>query len=138
MAARRRNIFIASLAGAAIFAAAALGAAKPLTPQPGETVRSATLRGVTMKRYRYLHSLDVVVRLTANVQRPLVRVRLLRGRKIVWKASERAYGSMSEVVLSSFTWQRPRRLKQGTRLKLVASISSGGVGRGLVRVVRAP
>lgn len=226
VAAHRRSIFSAALVGAAIFAGTALAAAKPLTPQPGETVRSAhpdftwalptneqseaisianepdvtpegkfydenfvdgdllptdvrewapstplwagqywwnvwstdrntfasyysapaeftipvamTLRGVTTKRYLFLHSLDVVVRLTANVQRPLVRVRLLRGRKLVWKATEKAYGSMSEVVSSSFTWQRPRRIKQGTRLKLIASISSGGDTQTRSLVVRAP
>ena len=71
-----------------------------------------TLRGVTTKRYLFVHALDVVVRLTANVQRPLVRVRLLRGQRIIWKASEKAYGSMSEVVSSSSTWYRPRRMRE--------------------------
>jgi hypothetical protein len=99
---------------------------------------SLRLRGIKAKRYLFLHSLDVDVRWTANVQRPLVRVHLLRGHKVVWKAGERDFGSIGSVGSTSFTWYRPRRIKQGARLKLVASISSGGVSRTRTVVVRAP
>jgi hypothetical protein len=36
------------------------------------------------------------------------------------------------------SWKRPTRLKRGARLKLLASISSGGVKRARAFVVRAP
>jgi hypothetical protein len=97
-----------------------------------------TLRGVTTKRVQSRHSLSVVVRLTANVKRPLVRVRLIRGKSVVWRAAKRPDGSMFEVVKSSFRWQRPRGIRQGTRLTLVASISSGGIKRSFMRLARAP
>lgn len=99
---------------------------------------SLRLGGVKITRYRFLHALDVDVRWTANVRRPLVRVRLLRGRKIVWKASERDFGSIGSVGTTNFTWTRPKRIRQGTRLKLIASVSANGLARTHTVVVRAP
>jgi hypothetical protein len=96
-----------------------------------------SLRGVGTRRYPSLHSMEVHVRWRANVQRPLVRVRALRGRKIVWKASRKEYNAIGSPGSTSFSW-RPRRIEPGTRLKLVASISSGRVRRARALVVRAP
>jgi hypothetical protein len=99
---------------------------------------SLRLAGVKTTRYPSLHALDLDVRWTANVQRPLVRLRLLRGRKIVWKASKAAYNTIGVPGSTRFSWKRPSRLKRATRLKLIASISSGGVKRTRAFVVRAP
>jgi hypothetical protein len=226
VAVQRRNIFIASLVGAAIFAAATLAAATPVTPPPGATVATAhpdftwtlppneqseaifiankpdvtpegkfydenfvdgdlvagdvrewspssplyaghywwnvwstdrdtlarfysataeftipvalRLYGVTAKRLSFSRRrLWVDVRASANVKRPLVRVRLLHGRRIVWKAAKKAYGNIIPGAID-FYWYPQRRVKQGTRLKLIASISSGGVTRTRSLVVRAP
>jgi len=99
---------------------------------------SLSLVGVKRKRYSSVHALDLDVRWTANVQRPLVRLRLMRGRKIVWKASTTAYNTIGVPGSTRFTWKRPTRLKPGTRLKLFASVSSSGVRRARTFVVRAP
>ena len=99
---------------------------------------SLTLNGVTSKRYVAVHALDLDVRWTANVPQLLVRLRLLRGRKIVWKASKTAYNTIGVPGSTRFSWKRPTGLKRGTRLKLLASISSGGLGRARAFVVRAP
>jgi hypothetical protein len=99
---------------------------------------SLGLIDVKTKRYLPLHVLDLKVRWTANVQRPLVRLRLLRGPKIVWKASKTAYNTIGVPGSTRFSWKRSLRLKRGTRLKLVASISSSGVKRTRTFVVRAP
>ena len=99
---------------------------------------SLRLVGIKTKRYLPQHALDIDVRWAANVQRPLVRLRLLRGRKIVWKASKTAYNTIGVPGSARFSWKRPLRLKRGTRLKLLASISSSGVKRVRTLVVRAP
>jgi hypothetical protein len=99
---------------------------------------SLELVGVKTKRYPSVHALDLDLRWKANVQRPLVRLRLLRGRKVVWKASTTAYNTIGVTGSTRFTWKRPSRLKRGTRLKLLASISSSGVKRARTFVVRAP
>ncbi|HSC51070.1 MAG TPA: hypothetical protein VLD16_12475 [Gaiellaceae bacterium] len=97
-----------------------------------------TLVGVTTKRYTSVHALDLDVRFRANVPRPLVRLRLLRGRKIVWKASTTAENAIGVLGSARFSWKRPSQLQRGTRLKLLASISSRGLNRARMFVVRAP
>jgi hypothetical protein len=99
-----------------------------------------TLRlvAVTAKRYIYMHSLDVEVRWTANVQRPLIRVRLVQGRKIIWKAGETDITLIGSPGSTIFRWGRPRRIKQGTRLTLQVSLLASGAKTTRVLVVRAP
>jgi hypothetical protein len=74
---------------------------------------------------------------SANVKRPLLRARLLHGRRIVWLAAHRVYGDIIPGAYD-FYWYPQRRVKQGTRLRLIVSISSGGVVRTRSLVVRAP
>ena len=99
---------------------------------------SLTLNGVTSKRYPSVHALDLDVRWTANVPQLLVRLRLLRGRTTLWKASKTAYNTIGVRGSTRFSWKRPTELKRGTRLKLLASISSIGAKRARAFVVRAP
>ena len=99
-----------------------------------------TLRlvAVTAKRYIHMHSLDAEVRWTANVQRPLIRVRLAQGRKIIWKASEREITLIGSPGSTIFRWGRPKRIKQGTRLTLQVSLLASGANATRALVVRAP
>jgi hypothetical protein len=228
VARHRRNIFIASLLGAAMFAGATLAAAMPLTPPPGATVATAhphftwtlppneqseaifiaskpdvtpdgkfhdenfvnganlgadvrewspppsrplyaghywwnvsstsrdalarhysapadftipvalRLYGVTAKRFSLpRRRLWVSGIASANVKRPLVRVRLLHGRRIVWKSAHRVSGNIIPGAFD-FYWYPHRSVRQGTRLRLIATISSGGVMRTRSLVVGAP
>jgi hypothetical protein len=99
---------------------------------------SLRLVGVATTRYPAVHALDLDVHWTANVQRPLVRLRILRGQKTIWKASTTAYNTIGVLGSTRFTWKRPAGLKRGTRLTAVASISSGGVKRARRLGLRAP
>jgi hypothetical protein len=228
VAAHRRNVFIASLVGAAIFAAATLAAATPVTPPPGATVATAhphftwtlppneqseaiviaakpdvTPEGkfydrnfvdganvgadvrewsprpsrplyaghywwnvsstdrqtlarhysvpadftipVTLRLYRLIprrfslprRRLWVDVIASANVKRALLRARLLLGRRIVWKSAHRVDGNVIPGAYD-FYWYPRRAVKQGTRLRLIVSISSGAVVRTRTRLVHAP
>jgi hypothetical protein len=226
VAANRRTIFIGSIVGAGIAAAAAFAAATPLTPRPGATVTTAhpdfrwrlplneesvaifiadkpdvTAEGkfydqnfvdgadvlpgvgewsparplyageywwnvlstdpstharlysppaeftipvalrmnrITAKRFSFPRRrlwIDVIG--SANVERPLLRARLLNGRRIVWEAAHRVFGNVIPGAYD-FYWYPQRRVKQGTRLTLIVSISSGGVVRTRSLVARAP
>jgi hypothetical protein len=224
--ANRRTIFIASLVGAGIAAAAAIAVATPLTPRPGATVTTAhpdftwrlplnedsvaifiadkpdvtaegkfydqnfvdgadvlaavgewsparplyageywwnvlstdpstrarfysppaeftipvalRLNRITAKRFSFpRRRLWIEVIGSANVKRPLLRARLLNGRRIVWKAAHRVYGNIIPGAYG-FYWYPQRRVKHGTRLSLIVSISSGAVVRTRSLVVRAP
>jgi len=99
---------------------------------------SLGLLGLKTKRYLSVHALEFDVSWTANVQRPLVHLRLLWGRKTVWKSSKMAYNTIGVPGSTRFSLKRPAGLKRGTRLTLVASISSGDVERARRFVVRAP
>ena len=96
------------------------------------------LYGVSAKRFSLpRRRLWVDIRASANVERPLVRVRLLHGRRVVWKAAKQAYGNIIPGSIDFF-WFPPRQVKKGTSLRLVATISSGGVARTRSILVRAP
>ena len=228
MTAHRRGIFIASPVGGAIFAAATLAAATPVTPPPGATVKTAhpdftwtlpsneqseaiviadkpdvtpegklhvenfvnganvgpdvrewspppsrplyaghywwnlastdrdtlarhysapadftipvalRLYKVTAKRFSFpRRRLWVDVAASANVKRPLLRARLLHGRKIVWRSAHRVYGNIIPGAYG-FYWYPQRPVKQGTRLRLIVSISSRRVASTRSILVRAP
>jgi hypothetical protein len=93
---------------------------------------------ITAKRFSFPRRrlwVDVIV--SANVKRPLVRVRLLHGRRIFWKAAHKVSGNIIPGAFD-FYWYPQRPVKQGTRLRLIASISSRGVMRTRSILVRAP
>ena len=93
---------------------------------------------ITAKRFSFpRRRLWIEVIGSANVKRPLLRARLLNGRRIVWKAAHRVYGNIIPGAYG-FYWYPQRRVKHGTRLSLIVSISSGAVVRTRSLVVRAP
>lgn len=93
---------------------------------------------VTARRFSSLRRrLWVEVIASANVKRPLLRARLLHGRRIVWTAAHRVDGNIIPGAYG-FYWFPQRAVKQGTRLRLIVSISSGRVTRTRSLAVRAP
>jgi hypothetical protein len=108
------------------------------TPAPFTIRPLATLLPLRTHRDLSLHWLDVNVRWRANVRTLTVKARLLRHGKVVWKRTENADNVVGSTGSTTFTWQRPRRLKQGTRLTLRVSLVAKGVTRNRALVVRAP
>ena len=99
---------------------------------------SLRLVGVRPKRYPSVHAMTIDVRWTANVARLLIRVRLVRGRRIVWKSSQTVSSSVGVPGATRFSWKRPSGIGPATRLTLVASVSTRLVKRTRTLVVRAP
>ena len=84
---------------------------------------AATLVSIRTHRYLSLHWFDVTVRWKSNVH----TVRTKVGTNIIgytWS--------------TSFTWHRPRGIRQGTPLTLYASVIVGGVKKTRAVIVRAP
>jgi hypothetical protein len=107
---------------------------------PAEFTIPVALRlyGVRARRFSVpRRRLWVDVRASANVRRPLVRLRLVHDRRIVWKTARRADGNIIPGAFD-FYWYPGRGVKPGTRLRLTATISSGGVARSRSILVRAP
>lgn len=101
---------------------------------------SLSLRSVKIHRYLSLHWLDFNVRWRANVHGLTVKVRLLRHGRIIWARTESETTLIGSAGSASFTWYRPRRMKQGTVLTLRAGIVARGTtaAAGLFFKVRAP
>jgi len=107
---------------------------------PSEFTIPVALRlyGVAAKRFSSpRRRLWVVVRASANVKHPLFRLRLGKGGRVVWNVPRTADGSIRPGA-HNFYWYPGPRVKQGTRLNLTVSISSGGVTRTRSIAVRAP
>jgi hypothetical protein len=79
---------------------------------------SIALRSVSTHRYLFIHSLDLSVRWTANVNALTVKARLLRLGRIVWSRAESETNLIGSAGSTTLTWNRSRRIKQGTRLTL--------------------
>jgi len=97
-----------------------------------------TLLPVKTHRYLTLHWLDVTVRLNANVHVLTAKVRLLRHRKPLWARSESEDNLIGSPGSTTFTWYRPKRIKEGTRLTLEVSLLATGAKKKRAVVVRAP
>lgn len=108
------------------------------TPSGFTVAPSLTLLPASTRRYLNLHWLDVTVRWTANVHTLTAKVRLLRRGKTVWSRSEGEDNLVGSPGSTSFTWYRPRRIRQGTRLTLRVSVLSGSAKKTRSLVVRAP
>jgi hypothetical protein len=89
-------------------------------------------------RSTFLHLLAVRVGWTANVRALRVRVRVRRGRKIVWQNTQPQVNKIGFPYSTSFGWYPPRRIKPGTRLKLQVSLLAQGVTKSRLLAVRAP
>jgi hypothetical protein len=97
-----------------------------------------TLLPVKTHRYLNLHWLDVSVRWRANVHGLTAKVRLLRRGRTLWARSESEDNLIGSPGSTTFTWYRPRRIKQGTRLTLRVSLLASGAKKTRAFVVRAP
>jgi hypothetical protein len=99
---------------------------------------SLNLFPVRTVRSTFLHLLAVRARWTANTHALTVRAKVLKGRRVVWQQTQPQVNKIGFPYSTSFAWYRPRRMKQGTRLRLEVTLRAQGVHRTRVLVVRAP
>jgi hypothetical protein len=99
---------------------------------------SLTLLSAKTHRYLNIHWLSLTVRWSANVHTLTCKVRLLRRGKTVWSISNAEDNLIGSPGSDTFTWYRPRRIKQGTRLTLQVALLTTGAKKTRTFVVRAP
>jgi hypothetical protein len=71
--------------------------------------------GVKVRRHLSLHWLDVKVRWRTNVHRLTVKASLVRHGRIIWARTRSLTNLTGSPGSTTFTWQRPRRIKQALR-----------------------
>jgi hypothetical protein len=80
----------------------------------------------------------VTGRWKANIHGLTAKVRLLRRGRSLWAKSESEDNLIGSPGSTTFTWYRPHRIKQGTRLTLQVSLVTAGAKKARAVVVRAP
>jgi hypothetical protein len=82
--------------------------------------------------------LRVTVGWRTNSREASVTARLFRNRRLLWTGRERSPSLVGTSRTTVLSWRRPRRIRQGTRLRLVVALSAGAASRSATRLVRAP
>lgn len=99
-------------------------------------VRIASVR---VRRYGFIHNLDVTVAFAANTSSARVSVRARRGSRTVWSRAETYdYVSIGGTDTAYFSWYTRGRIRQGTPLRLIVTVEAGGARASATKTVRAP
>jgi hypothetical protein len=118
----------------------------PLFSQPPVpfTVRAETRMirvRITRNSYSFIFAdeLDISVRWATNVREVVVEAVVMRRGRRVGRVRERHETFLAlDPDSTSLTWERPRRVRTGTRLTVLVSVRGGGRTVTTRRVVRAP
>ena len=99
-------------------------------PSPFNVAAQTRLRQLRIRRDSYFYSpdeLSITAGWATNVLNVVVEAKLYRGRQLVGRVQD---ATETFVSLSgdseTLTWKRPRRVKTGTRLRVVVSVRGGG------------
>jgi hypothetical protein len=103
------------------------------SPSAFTTPVSLRIVSVRVRRYTFLNQADVSVGSTGNVKEPVVAARAYRGRRLVWRAGTKGFGTIGSIASESLTF-RARGLREGALLLLRVTVSSGKTG--VMRTVR--
>lgn len=99
-------------------------------------VRIASVR---VRRYGFIHNLDVTVAFAANTSSARVSVRARRGSRTVWSRAETYdYVSIGGTDTAYFSWYTRGRIRPGTPLRLTVTIDAAGARASATKTVRAP
>jgi hypothetical protein len=83
--------------------------------------------------------LDISVRWQANVREAIVVASLARRGRRIWRVREREEPfDAASARTTEFEWEKPRRIRAGTRLRLTLTLSLGRRTASVRRWVRAP
>ena len=83
-------------------------------------------------------SLSITVRWSANARELAVSAAVSRAGRRLWRARESETPSIGSTGTSFFEWTKPRRMRQGTRLRVTVALRAGTATKTAVRTVRAP
>ena len=110
-------------------------------PSPFRIPASVRIVSVRMRRYSYTYfpdSLDINVTWSANARQLTVVAAVSRAGRRLWRAQEVGTALIGSTGTSLFDWTKPRRIRQGTRLRVTVTVRAGTATETVVRTVRAP
>lgn len=107
-------------------------------PSAFTVAASARVLGIATERLPFIHVLYLKVRWQTNAKTGRVGVSIYRGDRRVWSASRPEQTFQGEPGESLFRWARPRRIKGGARLRIVATLRAGDATARRSRAVRTP
>jgi hypothetical protein len=102
---------------------------------------SVRIVSVRIRRYSYVYfpdSLDINVTWSANTPQLTVAAAVSRAGLRLWSARESETALIGSTGTSLFDWTKPRRIRQGSRLRVTVAIRAGTATETVVRTVRAP
>ncbi|MGH3084470.1 MAG: hypothetical protein ACRDNP_10525 [Gaiellaceae bacterium] len=102
---------------------------------------SVRIVSVRVRRNSYTYfpdSLDINVTWSANARQPTVAAAVSRAGRRLWRARESESALVGSTGMSFFGWMKPRRIRQGTRLRVTVTLRAGTATKTVVRTVRAP
>jgi hypothetical protein len=98
----------------------------------------ARITSVRFRRTSYTFfpdELDTIVRWASNTRNVRVTVTISRARRVLYRAHQNASTYEREV---TFSWERPRLIRQGALLRVTAAVRAGTATPTVVRTIRAP
>jgi hypothetical protein len=100
---------------------------------------SLRITRIGVRRYTNLNSLTITVYWTSNADENTVGLRLRRGgRTIYGKREAETFNSIGATSQTTFYWDAPRRLREGTPLRIDATLAALGELVTASRPVRSP
>jgi hypothetical protein len=97
------------------------------------------INSMRVNRYTNLNTLTITVRWTSNAEANTVRVRLLRGTRVLYgKQEQDSFNPLGEPNQTTFYWEAPRRLREGTPLRVEITLEALGQQVTASRSVRSP
>lgn len=102
---------------------------------------SVRIVSVRVRRNSYTFfsdDLDITVRWSTNAHQLTVAAAVSRAGRRLWRAQESESALIGRTGMSFFDWMKPRRIRQGTRLRVTVTLRAGTATKTVVRTVRAP
>jgi hypothetical protein len=102
---------------------------------------SVRIVSVWIRRYSYVYfpdTLDINVTWSANTPQLTVAAAVSRAGRRLWSARESETALIGSTGTSLFDWTKPRRIRQGSRLRVTVMLRAGTATETVVRTVRAP
>lgn len=97
------------------------------------------ITSIKVRRYGFIHNLDITVAFAANTDSARVSVRARRGSRTVWSRTETDdYVSIGGTDTAYFSWYTRGRIQPGTPLRLTVTVEADGARASATKTVRAP
>jgi hypothetical protein len=102
---------------------------------------TARITSVRLRRNSYTFVTDdlgITVRWSTNARQATISAAVSRAGRRLWRARETESSFVGAAGTTFFTWTKPRRIRQGTPLRVTITVRAGTATTTVARTVRAP